>query len=47
MSSKPARQWPDPQWPDVPFKELLRIAFNERYIDSLDHPALQSLRGEK
>jgi hypothetical protein len=35
-----------PEWPDVPFRELLRIAFKGRLIDSLDHPVLRRLRGE-
>ena len=38
---------PDPEWPDVPFKQLLQVAFKDRYIDTLDHPVLQRLRGEK
>jgi hypothetical protein len=37
---------PEPNWPDVPFKELLRVAFKDKYIDSLDHPVLRRLRGE-
>jgi hypothetical protein len=37
---------PDPDWPDTPFKELLRIAFRDRFIDALDHPVLKRLRGE-
>ena len=41
-----AEHLPDPEWPDVPFQELLRIAFKDRYIDSLDHPVLRQLRGE-
>jgi hypothetical protein len=37
---------PDPTWPDLPFKELLRIAFkNGRLIDNLDHPVVRQLRG--
>ncbi|MFO0800496.1 MAG: hypothetical protein U0804_23765 [Gemmataceae bacterium] len=36
----------DPEWPDLPLNELLRIAFKDRYIDSLDHPVLKRLRGE-
>ncbi|MER3448117.1 MAG: hypothetical protein C4291_15420 [Candidatus Dadabacteria bacterium] len=35
-----------PEWPELAFKELLRIAFKNRYIDSLDHPVLKRLRGE-
>jgi hypothetical protein len=37
---------PDPEWPDVSFAELLRIAFRERFIDRLDHPVVKRLRGE-
>jgi hypothetical protein len=39
-------QLPDPEWPDVPFKELLRVAFKDRFIDTLNHPVLRRLRGE-
>lgn len=35
-----------PRWPDMPFNELLRIAFKGRVIDTLDHPVLRRLRGE-
>jgi hypothetical protein len=37
---------PDPEWPDLTFRELLRVAFKDRLIDSLDHPVLRRLRGE-
>jgi hypothetical protein len=37
---------PDPTWPDIAFKELLRRAFKDAYIDSLDHVILRRLRGE-
>src|SRR5262249_17913122 len=37
---------PEPEWPDVPLRELLRVAFRERFIDSPDHPVLRRLRGE-
>lgn len=36
---------PEPEWPDKPFQELVRIAFRDRYIDSLDHPVVKRLRG--
>jgi hypothetical protein len=35
----------EPMWPDLPFQELLRIAFKDRYIGSLDHPIIKRLRG--
>jgi hypothetical protein len=37
----------DPVWPEKTFSELLRIAFRDRVIDSLDHPVLKKLRGEQ
>jgi hypothetical protein len=36
----------EPEWPDMPFRELLRIAFKDRFISDLDHPVLRRLRGE-
>jgi hypothetical protein len=36
----------EPEWPEQPMHALLRIAFRDRYIDSLDHPILKQLRGE-
>jgi hypothetical protein len=35
----------EPEWPDLPMKELLRLAFGERMITSLDHPVVRRLRG--
>ena len=37
---------PGPEWPEKPFKELLRIAFKGKFIDDINHPALKRLRGE-
>jgi hypothetical protein len=37
---------PDPEWPELSFAELLKIAFKDRYIDDPTHPALRRLRGE-
>ncbi len=28
----------EPNWPELPFSELLRLAFKDRVISSLDHP---------
>ncbi len=36
----------EPEWPDLPFPEILRIAFKDRFIDSMEHPVLRKLRGE-
>lgn len=35
----------DPVWPELPFSEILNIAFKQRYITSLDHPVIRSLKG--
>jgi hypothetical protein len=37
---------PEPEWPGVPFPELLRIAFRDRLVDRVDHPVIKRLRGE-
>ena len=37
---------PAPEWPVVPFGELLRVAFKDRFLTSLDHPVLRRLWGE-
>jgi hypothetical protein len=36
----------DPVWPDLSFTELLRIAYRDRMITSLDHPVVKRLRGQ-
>jgi hypothetical protein len=36
---------PEPVWPDIPFEEILRIAFRERIVDRADHPLVQRLLG--
>jgi hypothetical protein len=35
----------EPVWPDVSFQELIRIAYRDRMITSLDHPVVKRLRG--
>ena len=35
----------DPEWPGLPFFELLKIASKGRIIDGPDHPVMQKLRG--
>jgi hypothetical protein len=41
-----AGTWPDPEWNIPPLNELLRIAFKDRFVQSLDHPVIRRLRGE-
>ena len=36
---------PDPTWPELPFTELLKIAFRDRLVDRPDHPVILQLRG--
>ncbi len=38
--------FPEPEWPNISFKEILQIAFRDTYIQSLDHPVIRRLRGE-
>jgi hypothetical protein len=35
-----------PDWPDTPFRDLLSIAFKDRFISDWNHPILRKLRGE-
>jgi hypothetical protein len=42
----PTGQLSAPTWPNLTFRALLEIGFRDRFIRSLDHPALKKLRGE-
>jgi hypothetical protein len=35
----------EPDWPDMPFSEMVRIAFEGRVIDRPNHPLILKLRG--
>jgi len=35
----------DPEWPDLSFHEILKVAFRGRMINDIDHPVIQKLRG--
>lgn len=37
---------PEPEWPEMTFRDMLKISFEDRLIDSTDHPILKQLRGE-
>lgn len=39
------RELSEPNWPDIPFGEILKIAFRNRVVDNGDHPVVQRLRG--
>jgi hypothetical protein len=36
----------DPVWPELSFRELVRIAYRDRLIATLDHPVVKRLRGQ-
>ena len=35
----------EPTWPELSLTEILRLCFKDRFITSLDHPAVRALRG--
>jgi len=35
----------EPAWPTMAFDEIFSTAFEDRCIDSLDHPIIRGLRG--
>jgi hypothetical protein len=37
---------PEPEWPEIGFQQLLKVAFKDRFIRDLDHPVVRRLRGE-
>ena len=37
---------PDPEWPQLGFWELIKIAFCDHLIDRIDHPVIKRLRGQ-
>jgi hypothetical protein len=42
----PLAELTPPQWPQMGFQEMLRLAFRGNLIDCLDHIVLRQLRGE-
>jgi hypothetical protein len=39
--------WPEPEWPDLSFEQLLERSFGGNVVADLSHPAIKALRGEK
>ena len=37
---------PEPDWPDMSFHQILKIAFKGLYITEIEHPVIRRLRGE-
>jgi hypothetical protein len=35
----------DPVWPELPFQELIRIAWRDKLVNTPDHPLIKRLRG--
>jgi hypothetical protein len=35
----------EPEWPELTFQELVRIAYRDRMITSIEHPVIKRLRG--
>lgn len=46
LSGVPMTQFPEPEWPENTFSELLELGFRDQVITSLDHPFLRRLRGD-
>jgi hypothetical protein len=44
--SEAAGAIPAPQWPDLSFQDICRIAFKSRLINNPDHAVIKRLRGE-
>jgi hypothetical protein len=36
----------DPEWPQLGFWELIKIAFRDHLVDHIDHPVIKRLRGQ-
>jgi hypothetical protein len=36
----------EPDWPDLSFQEIIKIAFRDKMVSDWNHPVLQRLRGE-
>jgi hypothetical protein len=35
----------EPEWPELEYWELIKIAFRDHLIEKLDHPVIKRLRG--
>jgi hypothetical protein len=36
----------EPEWPELGFYDLLRVAFRDHLVDRIDHPVIKRLRGQ-
>ena len=39
-------EMPQPEWPELGFWDLIKIAFRDHLITTIDHPVIQRLRGQ-
>jgi hypothetical protein len=37
---------PEPEWPELAFPDILKIAFRNHYVDQIDHPLIKRLLGQ-
>jgi hypothetical protein len=40
-----ASELAEPTWPELTFSEILKLCFKDRFIQTVDHPAIKALRG--
>lgn len=40
-----AEELSKPEWPGLAFSEILKLAFKDRFITTVDHPVVRALRG--
>lgn len=43
---KAVGELPDPEWPEMSFKKMIKIAFKNNYIENVDHILVKRLRGQ-
>jgi len=44
--SEATANFADPQWPELSLPEILKIAFRDRLVDTIDHALIQRLNGK-
>lgn len=43
MTEATSDKIPDPAWPELPFRDIYRLAFKDKIIRTLDHPVVRRL----
>jgi hypothetical protein len=44
---RPKATWDEPSWPELTFDQMIEQAFTDSVINSLDHPVIRALQGDK